>query len=221
MDRVVIYHGSDHVVKEPEYGFGGVHNDYGPGFYCTQDIEIAKEWANKSTEYGYVNKYQFDGRGLKILDLTSDKYNVLNWIAILMHYRDISSANRELYKRRLAFLEDNYFIDISEFDVIIGYRADDSYFKFPLSFIRNELSIEKLEEIYKLGDLGKQIVLISEKAFSKLTFLKAESVDPIYKEKYQTRKNEADIKFERIRIEEINSLSSKIMDLVRDYDKRK
>jgi len=221
MDRVVIYHGSDHIVKEPEYGFGGVHNDYGPGFYCTQDIEIAKEWANKSTEFGYVNKYQFDGRGLKVLDLTSDKYSVLNWIAILMHYRDISLANRELYKRALAFLEDNYFIDISEFDVIIGYRADDSYFKFPLSFIKNELSIEKLEEIYKLGDLGKQIVLISEKAFSKLTFLKAEIVNPIYKERYQTRKNEADIKFERIRIEEINSLSSKIMDLVKDYDKRK
>lgn len=219
MNRIYIYHGSDHIIKEPIYGYGEIHNDYGLGFYCTQNIEIAKEWANKNTESGYVNKYSLDARNLKVLDLTEDKYSVLNWIAILMHNRNLSSTNKLLYKRRLDFLEKHFYIDTKDYDLVIGYRADDAYFKFPLFFIQNELSLSKLEEIYKLGDLGTQIVLISEKAFKHIKYISSNLVEPIYSQKYNIKKSIADMRFEQIRIEELNNDLPKIEDVIKEYDK--
>ena len=168
MERITIFHGSDHDITTPQFGLGEVHNDYGQAFYCTFDLDMAKEWANKNMIGGIVNKYSLDCRGLKILDLTEKKYNSLNWIAILMHYRKLSSLQKESYRTRLEFLEKQFFIDLSQYDVVIGYRADDAYFKFPMFFIQNELSVERLEEIYHLGNLGKQIAIISEKAFGRI-----------------------------------------------------
>ncbi len=222
MKEILIYHGSERIIKNPTYGFGNKNNDYGLGFYCTKNLDIVKEWANKSTSYGYVNKYKMALANLKVLDLTNkNEYSVLNWIAILLHHRNISLDIKERYRRRLAFLETNYYIDVSKYDLIIGYRADDAYFKFPMLFVQNELSIEKLEEIYNLGNLGVQIVLISELSFSRLKYIESISVDSRYHDMYLKRKNDADNRFEEIRIEEINNDNRKIEDLIKEYDKHK
>ena len=45
MNKITIYHGSEHVIQKPSMHAGKNHNDYGQGFYCTEDIELAKEWA--------------------------------------------------------------------------------------------------------------------------------------------------------------------------------
>ena len=42
---LIIYHGSQQIVEIPEFGIGKNYNDYGQGFYCTESIELAKEWA--------------------------------------------------------------------------------------------------------------------------------------------------------------------------------
>ena len=39
-----IYHGSKDIIEKPKYGYGKRYNDYGLGFYCTDSIEMAKEW---------------------------------------------------------------------------------------------------------------------------------------------------------------------------------
>ena len=44
-DVIDIYHGSVNVVDKPVFGEGKLFNDYGRGFYCTEHIELAKEWA--------------------------------------------------------------------------------------------------------------------------------------------------------------------------------
>ena len=220
MERVVIFHGSDHIVKKPTFGVGDLHSDYGQALYCTFTLEMAKEWANKNTIGGYANKYLFDAKNLKVLDLTDSKYSVFNWIAVLMHHRHLSLPQREAYRRRLEFLEKHFYIDVNEYDIIIGYRADDAYFKFPLYFIQNEISLSRLEEIYKLGNLGIQIALKSEKAFNRISFIEAIEAESQYHEKYVTRKNEADQRFEEIRIEEINSDKPKLEDLMKEYDQR-
>ena len=83
-----IYHGSKDHIKKPEYGKGNIRNDYGLGFYCTKNLELAKEWACSNIETnGYANKYEIDLSHLKILDLTNKKYSVLNWMAILLKFR--------------------------------------------------------------------------------------------------------------------------------------
>lgn len=220
MDKIIIFHGSERIIDKPIFGYGEKHNDYGLGFYMTQDIEMAKEWANRKTVQGFVNKYILDFRGLSVYDLKEK--DVLTWIAVLMHNRDIDPQIKELYQRRFNFLEEYFYPkEIEDCDVIIGYRADDAYFKFPMFFIQNELSIERMEEIYKLGNLGSQIVLKSEKAFSKIKFVKSYVSEPIYADRYRMRKNIADKRFEEIRIEEINNINNtKIEDLMKEYDKR-
>ncbi|MFR7388318.1 MAG: DUF3990 domain-containing protein [Blautia faecis] len=68
-------------------------------------------------------------------------------------------------------------LDISEYDVIIGYRADDSYFSFAQDFVAGVISLQKLSEAMQLGKLGEQIVLKSPQAFEKIQYVKSEPVD--------------------------------------------
>ena len=63
-----------------------------------------------------------------------------------------------------------------EADAIIGYRADDSYFSFARAFVNNEISLRQLSYAMKLGELGEQFVLKSEKAFSSIRFISSEKV---------------------------------------------
>lgn len=174
--ELIIYHGSVSVIEKPEFGKGKPHNDYGTGFYCTEDVALAKEWAVDETTDGYANKYSLDTEGLKIIDLSKEA-NVLNWIALLLQNRVFSLKN-DITKQGKAFLTEHYSLPVSEYDIIKGYRADDSYFAFAESFLSNTISVQRLAEALRLGDLGEQIMLKSEKAFEKIAFLgyeKAES----------------------------------------------
>lgn len=60
-----------------------------------------------------------------------------------------------------------------KYDVIIGYRADDSYFSFAQDFLNNAISLRKLSCVMHLGKLGLQTVLKSERAFAQITFQQA------------------------------------------------
>ena len=78
--EIVLYHGSENIIQKPIYGAGNKHNDYGLGFYCTENIDLAKEWAvSNSDKNGYANKYILDTTNLKVLDLSSPQYNILHW----------------------------------------------------------------------------------------------------------------------------------------------
>ena len=216
MSYKIIYHGSDVIVKNPTYHYenSNEHNDYGLGFYCTKNLDMAKEWANRKTREGFANKYSFDDRGLRILDLTDkSKYNVLNWIAILVHNRELPEEDRLEFDDSIAYLE-KYYINTQEYDVIIGYRADDAYFIFPRMFVRNVLTYEKLEEIYLLGNLGQQYVLISEKAFKRIKFVDAIPPEPIYFERYRRRKDAADNSYRELERQERTSKGTRIRDLI-------
>ena len=216
MDRIIIYHGSEKIIEKPIFNKQSKNNDYGPAFYCTRDIEAAKEWANRKSENGYVNKYQFDTRGLNVLDLS--KYDVLNWIAVLLHYRELDPVFKETYKKELDYLEKHYFIDVSKYDVVIGYRADDSFFTFPIMFVKSQIRVIRLKQIYELGFLGKQIAIVSIKAFNKLKYLGSQKVKPIYKSKYAYRINEADRRFNEIALEERWLEGDRLINLVKKDD---
>lgn len=71
------------------------------------------------------------------------------------------------------FLRAHYLLDAESFDVIVGHRADDSYFTFARAFLRNDISLEQLTRALRLGDLGQQIVLKSPRAFEAIEFVEA------------------------------------------------
>ena len=66
-----------------------------------------------------------------------------------------------------------YSIDLTGYDVVIGYRADDSYFQYAESFVSNTLPLRSLNKALKLGKLGEQTVVISQKGFDRLHFVNA------------------------------------------------
>ena len=170
MSKLILYHGSPSILKQPIYGYGKTYNDYGQGFYCTQHLELAKEWACSEGLDGFANKYEIETDNLNILNLSSNKYNILNWLAILLENRQLRLSS-PIEKRSRDYLLKNFLIEYKQYDCIIGYRADDSYFSFARSFISNTISLKQLSYAMKLGELGEQFVLKSEKAFKNLNFI--------------------------------------------------
>ena len=45
--KKILYHGSEFLIEKPEFGKGARHNDYGRGFYCTENIELASSSISK------------------------------------------------------------------------------------------------------------------------------------------------------------------------------
>ena len=167
--QIKIYHGSEKNIVKPIFGEGKKNNDFGLGFYCTKDINLAKEWAVSSLKDGFANKYILNIEYLKILNLNSYEYTILNWIAILVEHR-LFSLKTPVAQRAKKYLIDNFWINVNAYDVIIGYRADDSYFDYVESFLNNSITVEQLAKAMKLGKLGEQIVIKSQYAFSCLTY---------------------------------------------------
>ena len=187
---ITLLHGSDHIIERPVLKLGKKTNDYGRGFYCTRIPEMAKEWACKNNTGGFANAYDLDDAGLNILNLMDGQHSILNWIALLLANRTFSIQN-EIEQDAKDFLLQHYLIDLSEFDMIIGYRADDSYFSYAQSFISNTLPLRTLGKAMTLGNLGEQTALISEKAFDHLSFIDAQ---PVSKEIYYPKFNQRDTK---------------------------
>ena len=164
-----VFHGSEKIIEAPNFDFRNTANDYGRGFYCTEDIELAKEWACKKSNNGFANIYDLDTEGLNICNLNGDEYNILNWLALLTKNRGYWQ-NHTIAEDAKVFLQKEYLPDTSAADIIIGYRADDSYFSFAQDFISGVISLQQLAKAMYLGKLGEQIVLKSEKAFSSIKF---------------------------------------------------
>lgn len=191
MGKIVLYHGSKEKIEKPLLGKGKVYNDYGQGFYCTEHIELAREWSCNEGVDGFVNEYGLDPSGLKILNLSSEEYTILHWLALLMENRRFR-VSTPVMRRGVQWLKDYFLIDISEYDLIIGYRADDSYFSFARAFISNEISLSQLNYAMRLGRLGEQYVLKTEQAFKQLVFKSAELADnTIYYARRKMRDDEA------------------------------
>ena len=188
---MLVYHGSDHIIEKPVYHGSKRTNDYGYGFYTTESIELAKEWACSDQRNGFANIYEFNPEGLSMLRLNSPEYNILNWLAILTKYRSYWQ-NGSIAEEAKNYLQQHFFVDPAPYDVIIGYRADDSYFTFVQDFVAGTISLKKLSEAMRLGKLGEQIVLKSEKAFEHIRFVGAEPADAeTYYEKKALRDREA------------------------------
>ena len=171
---MIIYHGSKDIIEKPEFGKGNKKNDYGLGFYCTESVELAKEWACSNNETnGYANQYEINLSDYKVLDLRDEKYSILNWMALLLKFRTFD-VNTPISAQAKEYILENFYVDAEEYDVIIGYRADDSYFSFAKDFINNTISVEQLAEAMRLGELGIQIVLKSKKAFNAVKYISYE-----------------------------------------------
>lgn len=170
-----LYHGSAQVVSHPEFGRGRANNDFGRGFYCTTDVDLAREWACKLESDGFANRYALGTAGLQKLDLLDGSFTTLNWIALLLKNRQFR-LRYDVAQEARDYLVERFLPDTSRADIVVGYRADDSYFDYARAFVENGLSVQQLSRALVLGKLGEQVVLVSEQAFNSLRFEGAEPV---------------------------------------------
>lgn len=213
---MIIYHGSEFVIEHPQFGFGKRTNDYGQGFYCTQDQSLAGEWSVTPIHDGFINSYELDLSELKVLNLAEKPFTVLSWLAILLENRifdiegDIASSARE-------YLLANFKPDYSESDVIVGYRANDSYFSFARTFLSGALSYANLSKAIRLGNLGLQIVLKSRRAFESLVFMSAK---PTTRAEFlaakERRDNEAREEFRRLKAQAFDASALYMLNILQE-----
>ena len=170
--EIIIFHGSENVIKSPSCDFNNSNNDFGKGFYCTNDRNLACEWACSSDTDGYVNEYRLELEGLSVLSLSDRKYNIFNWLYVLLNNRKFRLRN-DVAKHAKKYVIDNFAVDYMNYDVIIGTRADDSYFSFANAFLNNNISLSQLEKMMKFDKSNEQMVLKSEKAFNAIKFVKS------------------------------------------------
>ena len=217
MQTKVLFHGSDKVINHPLPGRGNPYNDYGPGFYCTQNRDLAMEWACKETSPGaFANHYALEPSfRLKIFHLTRQGH-ILNWLAVLLANRKFRISTPFAIQAKEYILE-HFLPDLSPYDIIVGYRADDSYFSFADLFLHNGLSLDRLGEAMHLGRLGEQIVIISERAYEALTFVTAEPVDrSVYYPKRMARDRKARADFQEVKAQVDYSQGIFMADILRE-----
>lgn len=100
-------------------------------------------------------------------------YGLLAWLAEILANRGSGYEDVEIAVRLIT---NKYRLNTEDADIIIGYRADDSYTEVISAFLDGLLSIDEIKRMFYKGSLGKQVLLKSKKAFDLLTFVKADKV---------------------------------------------
>ena len=209
-----LYHGSDKDVRKPIFGEGNPSNDYGLGFYLTDIKEIGKLWACKNENDGYLMSYNLDLSDLNILYLDhSNEEDVFKWLTILVKNR-FDKESKIKNKDTIDWLIRHFDIDLDGYDVIVGYRADDSYFSYSKDFVENNLSFEVLTKAMKLGKLGIQYALISKKAFNTIKYIKTIIIKK--SDEYDIFRDKTLREYHRLKNTDSNN-NTFIRDLIRKY----
>lgn len=164
-----LYHGSPRIVRTPGFGGSNAGNDFGIGFYCTDNHDAAAEWAAGRLRDGFVNTYKLNDTGLRTLDLGSPQYCILHWLGILLNYREFDTLTPRAYQAR-DYLRNAFAVDHQNYDCITGWRADNVHFAFAQSFLNGEISYEQLRDAVRLSGLGRQTVIKSNRAFDRMLF---------------------------------------------------
>lgn len=215
-NKITVYHGSSKVIEKPVFGLGNPNNDYGLGFYCTETIELAKEWACSAETDGYANKYTLDMSDLSVLSLTNGNYHILNWLFVLLENRKFRIGG-DIAKQAKNYISESFAVDYKQYDIIKGYRADDSYFSFATAFLNNTISVSQLEKAMVLGKLGEQVVALSEKAIEAFQFEDAfQAPKEIYYPKKLARDTSARAEFKKEKGRGSLLTEKYILDIIRE-----
>ncbi len=207
MGKIILYHGTPDKNVIPTFGLGDDKHDYGRGFYLSEDIELAKEWAvcRPNETNGWVHKYELQTKGLKILDF--QEKDVLAWLAELMKHRNADDSKR--YRVLSVKFIEKYGIDTSKYDIIKGWRANASYFYIAKEFVRDNIDMDILEELLSLGSLGIQYCIKTEKAYSNLREV-PDSLIAVDYEEFNAKYNERDAAARKNMRELVDSDANKV-----------
>lgn len=155
---MIVYHGSDTIVKVPDISHSFRDLDFGRGFYVTSNLEQAVRWAHRKTEIlnnktGYLNVYEMpdDIQGF-IVKTFSDDLN--EWIDFVCDCRDGGTK----YK---------------EFDIIKGKVANDKVFRVVDLYHSGIWDRERALKEIKAYPNFDQVAFITQSAIDNLLVFKS------------------------------------------------
>lgn len=158
---MILYHGSNTIVKSPELVEQNRFLDFGYGFYTTTNKEQTENFAKKVTVRRggnpIVNVYEFD-------DNTESDLNIKRFSAPDEEWLDFVSAHR------------NGTYDGEKYDVIIGAVANDDVYRTLQVYSSGLLTKEQALEALKVKKLFNQYVFATEKALALLKFIDGKKV---------------------------------------------
>lgn len=159
---MIVYHGSNCVVDQPDIAHSFRNLDFGKGFYVTTNRQQAERWARRKADFqkdskAFLNIYEMRGAGneFNVLDFGEE---LDNWIDFVCQCRDGG----------LQYLQ---------YDIIIGKVANDKVFRVVDMYHSGIWDKERALKEIKVYPTYDQIAFINNKAISTvLQFLKFEEV---------------------------------------------
>jgi hypothetical protein len=146
MSKMVVYHGSYTMVKEPHVKLGHYTKDFGNGFYCTIIKEQAERWA-KRYDTPKINIYEVQiNDTLKILEFKEMTEEWLDFIVDCRHGKEHSN------------------------DIVIGAMANDQIYNFISDYIDGIITQEQFWVMAKFKYPTHQINFCTEEAIQCLKY---------------------------------------------------
>ena len=108
--KIALFHGSLDAVGWPQLSKCRAANDFGKCFYCTEEMDLAKEWSCQYGKTGVVSGYILKMDGLKIVNLNSEQYHTLNWIGTLLEHRQPNNLDDDSKEAR-DYLIQNFAVE--------------------------------------------------------------------------------------------------------------
>lgn len=159
--NIALYHGSREGIQGNITPSSRSRCDFGKGFYMgTDPLQPLTLVCNEDKPIIY--SLNLNTKGLKILEIDVG----IEWAMLIAFYRGYmdEAKGTELYNK-YAHLTDNY-------DVIVGYIANDRMYQVLTDFFEKRITDTALIGCLSALKLGKQYVAISKKACKKITVLR-------------------------------------------------
>jgi hypothetical protein len=152
-NSIILYHGSQEMVKHPEIRIQKYNKDFYFGFYCTVYQNQAIRWATRFRGVGYLNEYRYT---------PNETLNIKKFPKMTEEWLDFITACRTGNPH-------NY-------DIVEGPMANDTIFNYVQNFVDGKISREAFWDLAKFKKPTHQISFHTEKALETLKFLKGSEV---------------------------------------------
>jgi len=156
-----VYHGSLEIIQRPEIRIPSRTLDYGAGFYTTTNYLQAEKWVKrnrkKNEEFGYVNIYEINKEEIMQMNTLWFDEPSEQWIDFV-------------YENRI----NQHFLH--NYDFVYGPVANDKVYAAFALYEGGLINKEELIKELKTYTLVDQLLLHTEKALEKLTFLESKKI---------------------------------------------
>lgn len=147
VEKTILFHGSNIVVRKPEVLVSSFYKDFGDGFYCTNLEKQARKWAMTRRGDSIVSVFSFQ---------MNKQQKVLSFSEMTDEWLDFVVSCRRGIKH--------------DYDIVEGPMADDQIWDYIEDFMDGSISREAFWALAKFKYPTHQIVFCSQRALQALSY---------------------------------------------------